>query len=111
VDSELDHDADLPRPVDLHLRIRSIVTGVVLARVTALGSLVVLSVVSLARVHRYTEPPLAAAVYLVVAAWGAAGLRHRALPGRQLRLRATCHPLQLRRQRAVELLIGTELRS
>jgi signal transduction histidine kinase len=74
VDSELDHDADLPRPVDLHRRIRGIVTGVViLSRVATLG-MVALSVVSLARLHGYTDPTLAIAVYLAVAAWSAAFL-------------------------------------
>jgi signal transduction histidine kinase len=69
VGSELDQDADLQRPVDLHRHIRGIVTGVViLSRVASLG-MAVLSVVSLARVHGYTDPQLAAAVYLVVATW------------------------------------------
>jgi signal transduction histidine kinase len=69
VDSESNGDVALPRVVDLHRRIRAIATGVVLlSRFGTLG-MVALSIAALARVHGYTDRPLAAATYLAVAAW------------------------------------------
>jgi hypothetical protein len=58
--------------VDLHERIRAVVSGVtVMARLSTVA-MVVLSVVAAAQAHAYTSVPTAAATYAVVAAWTAA---------------------------------------
>jgi hypothetical protein len=71
VHSEPDGEVVMPPAVDLRQRIRAITTGVILlSRVGSLG-MVALSIAALARLDGYTDVPLAATIYLVVAAWSA----------------------------------------
>lgn len=74
----------LPQAVDLHQRIRSITTGVILlSRFGTLG-MVGLSIVAIARADGYLNPPVAAILYLAVAVWSVVYLpvvaRHDPIP-------------------------------
>jgi signal transduction histidine kinase len=57
--------------VDLHGRIRAVVSGVTVVSRFATVVMVALSVVSAAQAHVYTSVPIAAATYAVVGAWTA----------------------------------------
>jgi hypothetical protein len=57
--------------VDLHERIRAVVSGVTVVTRLSTVVMVVLSVVSAAQAHAYTSIPIAAAAYAVVGVWTA----------------------------------------